>query len=432
MTEISNGFILVFDEGGRSWRIQEYLETNRPFSEGLSSEDFKPKGKEIFIISLNGNSLDYLCLGTRKKRVLTLKNRVEFTDFIKIQPELEIGQIAGELDKSIRSHFIRTSSGQGQRIPPKTWEKLLKYIRSKRPELSEKIDRLIEKKNQTPLPGKSRRIEVFKRDATTTALSFADIDSRKAKFSYSRRDDSVELPPFLKGLSQDNLIEDRMLEHDSKIFGNWDSLPVPPSITAQFREGEKILTINNFNRRKVEETLGVDLIYYNHHYNSYVLVQYKRLSEESDSYGYRPIGKTYEKEFNNMTTLENGLKQSKRGTPSLLDYRFHHGLCYFKLCEPKVLDFSSTGMIKGMYFPLDYWTELVQDEQTSGKKGGKIISYENAGRYFNNSQFVPLVRDGWIGSNSLQTSMLTQIIEQILDSNRSLILAEYFKGEDLF
>ena len=51
------------------------------------------------------------------------------------------------------------------------------------------------------------------------------------------------------------------------------------------------LTIINCNRQKVEETPGVDLVYYNHTFKSFVMVQYKRMKRvpEVGSAAFRQI-----------------------------------------------------------------------------------------------------------------------------------------------
>jgi hypothetical protein len=49
----------------------------------------------------------------------------------------------------------------------------------------------------------------------------------------------------------------------------------------EFQQGPRKLTVINVNRSGVEHALGVDLVYYNHEFDSYVLVQYKRMKSRA-------------------------------------------------------------------------------------------------------------------------------------------------------
>jgi hypothetical protein len=62
----------------------------------------------------------------------------------------------------------------------------------------------------------------------------------------------------------------------------------------------------NANRTRVEEALGVDLLYNHHQYASYVLVQYKRMRRESlenDGPVYRPTDESYKSETARMKSF---------------------------------------------------------------------------------------------------------------------------------
>jgi len=424
----NNGFILKYQENSRSESIRSYIERRSPFTEALSSTDFAPKKKEVFFLSFDGESLNSICIGARKRKVVTLKYAVEFSRFVTISPPLRISQIEKNIDSKVRHHFTNASSGEGGKIPPTTWDRLIKYVKQERGEIAHKIDELFQYQGEEQYQGADKNIQIFKRDATRVALGFADIDLGRAESSFQRKDKNIELPPFLKGLENSELREDRMLIHDSKIFANWESVPVTPDITAQYRQGDKILTIQNYNREKIEEQLGVDLLYYNHFYKSYVLIQYKRLVSELGTKLFRLSDRNYKKEYERMTKLQSYLDSRSNGNSSFNqpnDYRLHNGLCYFKLCEKAALNYSSSEMIKGMYIPLDFWDELVKSDSTTGRLGGKLISYDNVGRYFNNTNFIELVKNGWIGSDIRQGQELEKIIMEILDSGRSLVLAEF-------
>src|SRR5215207_6209297 len=71
------------------------------------------------------------------------------------------------------------------------------------------------------------------------------------------------------------------------IFGNWTEIRSGAVGIAEFQERDRRLTVINVNRAGVEHALGVDLVYYNHEFESYVIVQYKRMTSRADSSGYK-------------------------------------------------------------------------------------------------------------------------------------------------
>jgi hypothetical protein len=107
----------------------------------------------------------------------------------------------------------------------------------------------------------------------------------------------------------------------------------------------------------------------------------------------------------------------------LYNFRMHRGPFYFKLCPAEINDITSTDMIHGMYVPLDYWNLLVDSDSIVGPQGGRRITFENVGRYFNNTIFIELVQAGWFGSRVSQTNIITDIISRSLENNKSVILA---------
>jgi hypothetical protein len=94
-----------------------------------------------------------------------------------------------------------------------------------------------------------------------------------------------------------------------------------------------------------------------------------------------------------------------------------------KLCPRIVFDPDSKSLIKGMYIPLEYWRRLEADPVIRGEKDGRAVTYDNVGRYFNNTSFAALVADGWIGTAGAQTDFLDPLIREIVTSNRTVTIA---------
>jgi hypothetical protein len=226
------------------------------------------------------------------------------------------------------------------------------------------------------------------------------------------------------GLERVILDEDRMINHDAEVFGDWDRVKRYQVGATVFQKGQERLTVINVNRNKLEKTLGVDLIYYCHTYNSYIMIQYKRLTRENtnDKWGYRPTEVSYKEEIDRMRNFEDLFPRTD-AISDIIDYRLHQEPFYFKLCPAEIFDPTSTDMLPGMYIPLDFWKILIESPNVLGKRGGKMLTFENVGRYLNNSFFINLAGQGWIGSKIIRTDVISSVIQESLEHNRAVVLA---------
>ncbi len=156
-----------------------------------------------------------------------------------------------------------------------------------------------------------------------------------------------------------------MLEHDAQVFGDWAKGVHFQGGWIEFGKDNHRLTVMNVNREGVEHVLGVDLVYFHHTYQSYVLVQYKRLDRDSEGRAcyYPTSDNQLQKELSLMRQIQS-TADATVGIPGT--YRLHSGPCYLKLCPPVVLDPYSADLIKGMYIPLDYWDHLLNCDATLG------------------------------------------------------------------
>ena len=143
------------------------------------------------------------------------------------------------------------------------------------------------------LVGPSVEQVALERDAVGVALDIFDRSSQLRQETLRRWvPPPGTLPPFLKGIEQSKLTEEQMLAHDSKVFPGAEAVAI--HIGATFTVGERTLSVVYLNRTSVEKSLGVDLIYYNHQFDAYTLVQYKRMNKgpvkknAPDSWVFRP------------------------------------------------------------------------------------------------------------------------------------------------
>jgi hypothetical protein len=195
--------------------------------------------------------------------------------------------------------------------------------------------------------------------------------------------------------------------------------------------GEDYLTILNCNRQPLERTLGVDLIYYNHRYDSFVLVQYKRMTEGAESVPeYRPSrDASHAKELKRMTQAEKMLSRVPMVVErEIASFRLSGDPFFVKLCEAKAKAVLDAGMVSGMYIPLDLWRRLLVSPTIRGPRGGVALTWDNCQRRFNNGEFTSLLRQGWIGSRVGASRVLSNIVARVLSSGRMLVLAATSDG----
>jgi hypothetical protein len=75
--------------------------------------------------------------------------------------------------------------------------------------------------------------------------------------------------------------EDPMVISDSQILPGFNAIRTTPSNSVVFENDRRKLTVLITNRQPLEEQLGVDLIYYNETFRSFLMIQYKAMEQEA-------------------------------------------------------------------------------------------------------------------------------------------------------
>jgi hypothetical protein len=308
-------------------------------------------------------------------------------------------------------------------LPTGSWNALWTVIEDLRPDAAEELRTLIDRtavglRDYDP---DEAAIVGQERDAVGLALQLFGSDRRPAMDGWTPPPAGA-MPPFFLSLDQPVLSEDQMIQHDAQIFVDWPSLRAPYIGALTFYQRDEKLTVINVNRGPVEHTLGVDLLYYNHLYGSFVFVQYKRMLDEHGTATFRPTGPVYARELERMRAAD---ATTFADTPPRApdEYRLWPRAFFFKLCPDVGIAADATSLIKGMYLPLDYWFLITTSPGARGPRGGVAITYANTGRWINNSLFTDLVRGGWVGSTGAATHQLDQIVAGALQRRHSVVVA---------
>jgi len=224
-----------------------------------------------------------------------------------------------------------------------------------------------------------------------------------------------------------------MVIADAEAFPGFDLIERDvQTATKVFSKGSTRLRITMANRQPLEAQTGADLIYFNETYQSFVMVQYKAMRDTA-RHGtirtnvYRPDVQLDE-EIRRMDEVSAAIAHIP-ATNALRDYRLNSEPFYLKLCPNTNLNLDDKGLFPGMYLPLEYWKLLIVDPTTEGRRGGRIVGFENVRRKLSNTDFIQLVASGFIGSRLYQSEFLHTLISKVLQQGKSVTLAVHKPSE---
>lgn len=438
----SVGLIIHFDEDQRNDLLSEER-INHRFSDALSVHDWELKQVQAVLLSFTGHTIDFIALATKGSRVVTGKSRVEFSDLIDLN-SVHLSEIESLLSPNTKLHFMKSSTGRGGRLPEKTWTETIQAIKEIRKYLTSEIERLISltEISKYRLRGEIAEIFTQEREALGAALdifsghnelrkevlkSWApklgsvnnyDDDTMEADLN-APEDSSVS---FLSGIPERYIQEESAIQHD--LF-NWENekASLHNMGVSKFEQGNRVLEVVYANKNPLEHTLGVDLIYYNKTFHSFVLVQYKLMKEKGNAEGfyYRP-DEQLEKEIARVDEFQDKVKIN-REILKHNEFRLNYDGFLYKLVPNKGLQAATEKLIAGMYITNNYMKFLLGSKGPKGERGGKLITFKNAPRYITNTEFSGMVNRGWIGTSSDQSDSLNQLIREFLTTGRAVMVA---------
>lgn len=383
-----------------------------------------PEGtSSLALVSCHSELLDYLAVVTASTRASDLETKVQIGPLRAFNTQIDTRKLVSALPGKVR-RFITLPAYRVERVPPASWDALLESAialgRLSKDDLKALMESMESRSEdiRTSLPDAI----AFERDAFATAFELLGGSTARKTYISS----SVPIPdaPFIKRLRHRDIkvIEDAMIAHDALTFPGTSTLHADLVGAVRLSTSSGTLTILNANRTGIERTLGVDLVYYNHRYDSFVLVQYKRMRGDENPV-YRPGNDgNLEKELSLMRSF---LRDSSAVEPTYETYRLLDNPFFLKLCKAYSPGDWNGRMLQGMYFPLQLWDLLVESPAAKGPLGGIAIGFDGAKRRLTNSEFTRLLREGWIGTNVKNTERINDILVEQLAGGHSLILAEH-------
>lgn len=405
--------LVVFQFEGWEWsRLQESRRGANQFTFARPHELFEkvrfPTACLVLCRDTNGTTVNF-GLACSRRAVTTLESRIKVNRALRIRPS----------SKSEILQLVKNKPHSG---------KLLRRLTSQEPviALSPNLSvHLIEilavlESNHGPMrnvisslsaPKYYRGMEAMQEDAVQMALR---------AFGLSHDDLAISLE-LARGkgtvLSRVNVVEDSVVEHDARNVPQYDMISSDFTGRAVFQKNHERLVVFTANRRPLEKVFGVDLIYLNSTRNNIVMVQYKMLEANNPIDGnadwiYRPDS-SLESEIGRMR------KFNKTHPPGQFEYRLNPQVFYLKFVKR-----NSALSKASIILPVDHFERLRTDPSCKGPRGAFRISYNSlAGRYLRQDPFLELIRAGYIGANAETTSYLKNLVQAVVDGDRTVVTA---------
>jgi hypothetical protein len=420
-TRGANGYILNVPTSRRAVLLEAQRD-DPGVSEPVADFTHNKSHPLICFVSFTEGEITHVAQGRAGLRAGSRLRRLHLEDLTALPAPVRCDAILDKIPRNLKAHVARRVESGGL-LPPASFGAFIDAVRELLPRSNALLDRFSEQRQQTirHLGDNVRRSLAFQKETVATALTIAGLD-RDELGDWNPPLESGQLRSFLDGLPKARFREDQMLLNDFQNFPGFETVRTMQHGAAVFSANGVTLTVVMANRHSLEEQTGADLIYRNETYGSFVIVQYKAMENGSGTPKFSLPNTQLAKELARMDELAAQLRRCDPDT-RLCGFRLTANPFFLKLCPRVIFDPDSSGLIRGMYIPLEYWRRLEIDPSIEGKRDGRAVSFDNAGRYFDNTTFAELVAKGWIGTTGTQSEVLEALIRVIVERGRSVTIA---------
>jgi len=248
------------------------------------------------------------------------------------------------------------------------------------------------------------------RDAIQTGIALSGIALPSNAFSANQvLSNNVRATSYLNvAVFEDN--EDDLLFSDLRKFDKIGAMEDLSASSSRFTDGDFELTISNVNRKPLEHSLGVDLLYWDQTANSYTLIQYKRLSRDPEWTKESDNEWVYKKKSDLVKQLKKMRSIKTAGSDVAADWRIVGNPFWFKFVRTDAFNPRDRRVLKGMYVPSDYIERGIEHGWfNSGVRGGFALGFANT-KYMTRNTFIDLVRKGLSGSTTGGSEQIASVI----------------------
>ena len=178
-----------------------------------------------------------------------------------------------------------------------------------------------------------------------------------------------------------------------------------------------------YDREPLETVTGVDLLIHNRAFNSYLLLQYKMMKRaESGEWSYQ-VDEQLMKQLEAMRRFELGAHAGRRPPALVIDWRMNPTGCYVKFCEEPSGRLRDDRLVPGLTLSAEHLDHFLALPDSEGMRGGRRVGYTNCQRYLNNTLFIDLAHNGWIGCDRAGFELLNNVITAGQKHGRMAMLA---------
>lgn len=419
-----SGYLLTF-EPRRTEKIAERLYSVKEASESFSAMDWTFERREVVLLSLTPGepTIGAAVLmermhgsGGTGKLKMRMSCPVLIDDAITAEDLADVVALADCVSTAERPKRMATS----------IWPNLLDAIKRLRPQIAEQFQALLASRDEDRrLTGDSARVLrlMEQRDAIGLALEVGSLD-RQTVLRSLKWDKVDSATSVLDLLDHEPLQEQDVIRGDEQVFNEL--------LTQDMRHGSFVgpsgrkVRVHVYDKKPLETVLGIDLLIYQESYKSYLLVQYKIMEPVSGRNGKTWSYLVDEQIQKQIMAMDKGMVAIQRQpvtAAGIMDWRLDSGAFYFKFCETTRPDARDDALVGGITLGLDHLKSFLTLSQSDGDNGGHRIGYGNCPRYLNNTQFIELAREGWIGCDQQGYSLITEVLKANRDGGKVAMLA---------
>lgn len=421
----ASGFAVLLPKN-RMTTFHACVEGGQAFAEPVA--DFNhSRNVPLICFVIGGRKVTHIAMGRRGARAGTGLRRLNLDRAEALPAPVSVQRILNKLPKRTTAS-VRKRLALGGLLTDKGFVAVTEAIRQLAPQASSLLDRFSQTRIERVqrLSPRTRANLAQQKEAVLTALSIAGL-SREPLQEWSPQDGTPV--SFLEGLPSARLREDPMVIHDLTHLPGFDIIKTYPYTAAVFESQatSERLTVILANRLPLEEQTGTDLIYFNETFQSFVMVQYKAMEREDGPNGvpqavFRLPNGQLDAEITRMESLVAALNACPADAAPE-GFRLTENPFFLKLCPRLVFNPDNIGLVPGMYLPLDYWKRLTQSAAIQGPRGGQRVTFENAGRHFDNTAFTTIVSKAWVGTTPNQSVVLKEAIRQTIETGKAVAVA---------
>ena len=358
------------------------------------------KGNSIFVITLDDEI--YLSNSSNKRKVTSIESAITLFNFEKLALN-SIEEITSYLSRRTKKTFLEKISLDISAFSEVLNKEIYNYFLEYH---DQKINSVLKNKKTF-----HNSVSFTQDDAIHFAMSIAKLDS-------SFRLESVEIKENteteLISLSEDNVI---IFDTNNDIQGLSREIDITGRAT--YRNESEELIIYTANKNPLEHLLGVDLIYINNIQKNMVMVQYKILKKEGDSWIFRDNNQL-RNEIERMNRVKEILNDNSQN-----EYRLNPSPFFLRFIKR----LSSGNNPVSFCISLDHYQQIMNQSVTLGPLGGRRIGYDEMQKhYIGKSELEGLIRSGYVGTYSQDTDNIHEIIRLISSGQQSNGLVIAFKN----